>query len=206
MSTGRISGFTLIELMVTIAVAVILMSIAAPAMQDMIASQRVRSAASELMTDMSYARGDAVSNRRQVAIMRLEDVWSKGWRVVACVPTTACSACTNTGPDAYAVGDGADPACLEEPLHRSSLGGRIKLCTRMNPALASVDTPALIFNVDGRLMDRAAGAPLHINAFMVSDHMGDADPSNDKLRALEFDHTGRVSLHEVVAGGGTACP
>jgi len=192
------AGFTLIEMMVTLAVAVILMSIAAPAMQDMIASQRVRAATSELLTNMSYARTDAVSNRRRVAIMRLDSAagapWGKGWRVVACLPS--CAGCDDPTT--------ADSACLEEPIRRSALDGRIKLCTRMNSD--SGDTPALIFNPDGRIMDTAAGAGLHINAFMVSDDMGDADSSNDKLRALEFGPTGRVSLHEVAAAQGTACP
>ena len=195
------AGFTLIEMMVTITVAAILMSIAAPAMQDMIASHKVRAAASELMIDMSYARSDAVSNHRQVAIMRLEqanDAWAKGWRVVACMQTAACSACTDPSDAAD------DPACLEEPIRRSPLGGRIKMCTRMNNN--PVDTPTLIFNPDGRVMDTAAGANLHINAFMVSDDMGDAIASNDKMRALDFGPTGRVSLHEVSSAGGSACP
>ena len=199
MDTGRMTGFTLIEMMVTLAVAVILMSIAAPSMQDLIASQAVRAAASELMTDFSYARADAVSNRRQVAILRLDqanDAWAKGWRLVACLQTPACAACADPTT--------ADPACLEEPRHHPALGGRIKLCTRMNNN--PVDTPALIFNPDGRVMDTAGGANLHINTMMVSDDMGNPAGSNKKLRALELGPTGRIALYEVPAAAGTACP
>ena len=197
MDARRLSGFTLIEMMVTLGIAIILISVGTPALQDMITNQGVRAASSGLMTDMSYARADAISNQRRVAVVRLDSEWQKGWRVLACLQTPACAACTDptTGT----------AACLDEPIHRPALGGRIKICTRMNSS--AVDTAALIFNPDGRVMDTAAaGADLHINNIMVSDDMGDADSANDKLRALEFGPTGRVSLHDVASSGGTVCP
>lgn len=201
MYTSRHAGFTLIELMVTIAVAVVLMGVAAPALQDMIASQKVRAAASELMTDMSYARADAVSNGRQVALVRMSSVWAGGWSVIACVPPAVNAACAPL--------NACDPTtvtapCIEEPIRRTALGGRVKLCTRM--AASVIDTPALVFNSDGSVIDTAGGVGLHINSVMVSDDMGDADWRNDKLRSLDFGPTGRVSLHDVVAAAGVACP
>lgn len=199
MNSRRRAGFSLVELMVTLAVATILTGIAAPAMQDLIAGQKVRTAASALMTDLSYARNDAVSSQRRVAIVRLDqlhDAWSSGWKVQACMRTPACASCSDPVS--------GDPACLEQAIYRQALGGRVRLCTRMNAT--TVDTPALIFNPDGRLMDTAAGASLHVNGFMVSDDMGDGDTSNDRLRSLEFGPTGRVSVHDLAAPGGRACP
>ena len=195
-----LAGFTLIELMVTLAVAAILMSVAAPALQDVIAAQGVRSAASEMLTDLSYARNDAIGNQRSVAVTRLvqgSDLWNQGWRVVACVRSAACAACTDPSDPSVAA------ACLEEPIRRQPLGGRIKLCTRMNAT--SVDTPTLIFGPDGRVMDTALGAALHINTIMISDDMGDADAGNDRMRSLEFGPTGRVSLHVVNPGSAAPC-
>lgn len=203
MRPQRQRAFTLIELMVTIAVAVILMSIATPAMTDLIASQRVRAAATQLLTDLSYARADAVNNQRMVAVMRLDqshDAWHQGWRVVACSRDAACASCVD--PSA----EDTHSACLETPLQRQALGGRIRLCTRLMPDTTAIDTPTLVFAPDGRMLDTAGGASLHINAFMVSDDMGDSGSGNDKLRALEFAGSGRISLHEVASGGGTPCP
>ena len=45
-----------------------------------------------------------------------------------------------------------------------------------------------------------------IDSITISDDMGDANSSNDKVRRLEFGPTGRVSLHDVVAVAGAACP
>jgi len=201
-------GFTLIELMVTVTIAVILMSIGVPAMQDLIATQRVRATAANLMTDLSYARADAISNGRRVAVARLDQsnggAWGSGWRVFACMQTSACAACTDPTDPASA------SACLEEPIRRQPLGGRLKVCTRMNPAAAVVDTPAIVFGSDGRMYPTygaTSSAALAINAFMVSDDMGDTIASNDKMRTLEFFTAGRVRLYEVTsAQGGVACP
>ncbi len=198
-------GFTLVELMVTVTVAVILLSIGVPAMQDLIARQRVRAAAGELMTDLAYARADAISNGRRVAVARLDQgsggAWRSGWRLLACRQTpSACASCDPTDP-------AAAPACLEETIHRQALPGRVKVCARMNPAAAVVDTPAIVFGPDGRISSATPGADLSINAFMVSDDMGDADAGNDKMRALEFATAGRVRFYEVnSAQGGVACP
>lgn len=204
-------GFTLVELMVTVVVAAILLTIAVPAMQDLIASQRVRAAASELMTDLSYARVNAISNGRRVAVARLDqshDVWGNGWRVMVCANGDATSNCPNISVFVACTTEPAGSVgCAEEINRRQALSGRIKVCTRMNPASAVVDTPAIVFGPDGRMSATTPGAALGINAFMVSDDMGDAIPGNDKMRALEFATAGRVSLYEVnSAQGGVACP
>jgi len=54
-------GFTLLELLVTVAVAAVLMSLAVPSMRELIALQRLKSINAELVTDLQYARSEAVS-------------------------------------------------------------------------------------------------------------------------------------------------
>ncbi|MBK6757079.1 MAG: prepilin-type N-terminal cleavage/methylation domain-containing protein [Moraxellaceae bacterium] len=56
-------GFTLIELMVTIAVAAVVMAIAVPSMQLMQANARMASAANDLASDLKKTRSDAISYR-----------------------------------------------------------------------------------------------------------------------------------------------
>jgi type IV fimbrial biogenesis protein FimT len=59
-------GFTLIELMVTIAIAVILISLAAPSFRSYTAKKKVEGQLAELATDIQFARSEAVSRNQNV--------------------------------------------------------------------------------------------------------------------------------------------
>ena len=61
-------GFTLIELMVTIAVMAIIAMMAAPSMQKMIARQQLNTSARELAFIFSQARGQAATLRQNVTV------------------------------------------------------------------------------------------------------------------------------------------
>lgn len=57
-------GFTLIELMVTIAVLAIIVSIAAPNISTQLANQRVKSTAATLANALSEAKAESVIRRQ----------------------------------------------------------------------------------------------------------------------------------------------
>ena len=59
-------GFTLIELMVVIAVAAILLVVAAPSMYDFILLQRLKSVNAQVVTDLQFARSEAASRNVNV--------------------------------------------------------------------------------------------------------------------------------------------
>jgi type IV fimbrial biogenesis protein FimT len=61
-------GLTLIELLVVIALVAIVLALAAPSFADLIARQRVRSYTDGLVTDIAFARSEAVSRRQPVRI------------------------------------------------------------------------------------------------------------------------------------------
>src|SRR5688572_15049366 len=61
-------GLTLIELMVVIALVGIVVGLAAPAFTDLIARQRVRSYGDAFVSDIAFARSEAVSRRQAVRI------------------------------------------------------------------------------------------------------------------------------------------
>ena len=70
-SGRRLSGgFTLVELMVTVAVAAILLAIATPSFTSIINSNRLASAANELVATLQSARMEAVRSNRRVNVCR----------------------------------------------------------------------------------------------------------------------------------------
>lgn len=61
-------AFTLIEAMIVVAIGAILVTLAAPSFVDYIAVQRLKGATAELVTDLQYARSEAISRGRNVWI------------------------------------------------------------------------------------------------------------------------------------------
>lgn len=65
-TSGR--GFTLIELIVAMAVLGILAAVAAPAIGEYLATQRLKGAAEELQTDLQFARMESVQRNAPVTV------------------------------------------------------------------------------------------------------------------------------------------
>lgn len=76
-----VRGFTLVELMITVAIAAILAAVAAPSFRDFVYESRLRSKAGELVSDLNFARLEAVKRNA---------------RVLVCAKTAAGNACSAT--------------------------------------------------------------------------------------------------------------
>jgi type IV fimbrial biogenesis protein FimT len=61
-------GFTLIELMVTIAVAAILLTVAVPSLQDFIQNNRLSAVTNDLVADLAVARAEAIRRGSRVTV------------------------------------------------------------------------------------------------------------------------------------------
>lgn len=59
--TGLRSGFTLIELLIVVAVVAVVLTLAAPSFSSFILMQRLKSINAQVVTDLQYARSEAVS-------------------------------------------------------------------------------------------------------------------------------------------------
>mgnify|MGYP002776555428 FL=1 len=82
-------GFTLIELMVVIAIVAIVSAIALPSLNAFIDSTRFSAKANDLVAALSYARSEAVKRNATVSVCPSTGCtspsanWSAGWQVVA---------------------------------------------------------------------------------------------------------------------------
>jgi type IV fimbrial biogenesis protein FimT len=75
------SGFTLIELMVTIGIAGILMSIALPGFKSVVADNKLTSNINQLVSALNLARSEAVKRNLDVSIKKTGEEWEEGWTV-----------------------------------------------------------------------------------------------------------------------------
>jgi type IV fimbrial biogenesis protein FimT len=77
------TGFTMVELLITIAIATILATIAIPSFSGLIASQRAKTAASELFASFLTARSDAIVRNANVTVSPLAGGWANGgWQIL----------------------------------------------------------------------------------------------------------------------------
>lgn len=81
--TSPAQGFSLVELMVTVALVGILVSIGAPAYRTMIEGQRVKSATVDLHSALVLTRSEAVKFNKKVTLSPAADGWSSGWSVAS---------------------------------------------------------------------------------------------------------------------------
>jgi type IV fimbrial biogenesis protein FimT len=79
---GRLAGFTLIEVIVVVAILGILAGIALPSMRDLIASSKVKGAASDVYAALVFARSEAIKRNGSVDVIpAVTSNWGQGWSV-----------------------------------------------------------------------------------------------------------------------------
>lgn len=87
MQTGKHqSGFTVVELMTTLMIAAIILSLAAPSFRDYVANSRLTTTTNDFVTAISFARSEAVRSANTVRIVAVSpssaNEWGAGWQVV----------------------------------------------------------------------------------------------------------------------------
>ncbi|HWR81502.1 MAG TPA: GspH/FimT family pseudopilin [Pseudomonas sp.] len=88
-------GFTLVELLITVAMLAIIVSVGVPAMSNFIINQRVQAQATALQATLQFARTEASSKNRIIKVIprvNSSEGWASGW----CVVTSDINNCNGT--------------------------------------------------------------------------------------------------------------
>jgi type IV fimbrial biogenesis protein FimT len=90
MNTLKLLGFTLIELMVTVSIAAIVLTLGVPGYTQMIQNNRMSAQANEFVAFLNLARSEAVKRGVRVTLCKSADratcsnsgAWDQGWIVI----------------------------------------------------------------------------------------------------------------------------
>ncbi len=176
----RSSGFTLVELLITLVILVVLTTIAIPSFADIIRNNRVTGQSNELLALMWLARSEAVKRRVDVTVL-ISLPASGGWTGVVCPHPLDPPGTTLT------VAQTID-ACNAALIRRSNYeGGAVEIS-----ASTSIGTPPFFFRFDelGRI-SQAPASPL------VLQHENCAAPRTHR-RELAFTASGTMSISSEV--------
>jgi type IV fimbrial biogenesis protein FimT len=159
LTVRKSSGFTFIELVITLAVAAVVTSIALPSLSGLIRNTRVKQTASDMVMTLAYARNEAVNRNAQVSVVAL-GTWNAGWQVVA----------------------GGAPLRQTALSGEVTVGGTAPSMLTYNPdgRLATLTTLSFVFSVPGNteVLMRCVSATLMGQPVLQSDANRDGDCTN----------------------------
>jgi type IV fimbrial biogenesis protein FimT len=135
----RQRGFTMIELMTVMVIAGVLLVLALPSFNDMLERRRVEGQANELVTDLSYAKSEAVQRNRNVLLQT--DPAGTTCYTIAVMPDPPAGSCDCT----------ASPRCTGGPME-------LKTVTLANGASVTTNTLFTFEPVRGALTPATAAS------------------------------------------------
>lgn len=134
------TGLTLIELMVVVAIVGVIALLAVPSVRDFILMQRLRSINAQLVTDLQFARSEAVRRGQILRVVFLQDGGQTCYALYTSPDQTVRCSCLQ----------GAGAAC-------SGAAGAVEVRTVVVPRALGVTVLPVNTNVDGLGFEPATG-------------------------------------------------
>lgn len=75
------SGFSLLELMITLAIAAIIVTASAPGITKSVVKNRIAAQSNDFVAAMAYARSEALGRGRSVSLVAVNGNWASGFLV-----------------------------------------------------------------------------------------------------------------------------
>lgn len=145
-------GFTLMELMVVVAITAILASMAAPSFVGYINTTRQSSAATRLLSDLNRARSEAIKRNSRVLLCVRNTAgtdcgtgtnWQNGW--LTCYDLDRNGACDTPPAD----GSNPNPIMISQALHTTLTLTASASTIQFNPNATQGTTGAATFTLSG---------------------------------------------------------
>jgi len=191
MPAKRRSGFTLLELMVTLSVAAILATLAYPGMRDFIRRNRVVEQSNGMQSNLQYARGQAAATRSYVSIC----------------PLAAGGAACAAGGD-YGLGwliyTAPMPNTAYDPTAPTTNILQQTIAAPSNTLINADQTGVLTYNALGELL--IGETPANVNFCIFAENTDGTAINTSAVSGIKLSaaNSGRVASESLAAGA--ACP
>lgn len=145
-NTRAETGFTLIELMITLSILVILLTVAVPSFREFIQAQRVKATSFDLLAAITYARSEALKRNSDVTLSAASGGWANGWSISIGSATLR----TQTGPDASVTITSTANSLTYGRDGRTSGTGATTLQLAPNPTVSWISPRCISIDLSGR--------------------------------------------------------
>lgn len=108
---GKASGFTIVELLITITIAGILAATAIPSFRSYLAWQSIKNNSFDMISSFNLARSEAIMRNANVTITPIAGVWTNGWAVTTVGGTTLSQQDSLSGVTITCISAGAVTTC-----------------------------------------------------------------------------------------------
>lgn len=200
-------GFTLFELIITMAIVAILVAVALPSFQEFFYRMTVSDNSSDLISAMNVARAEAVKRGRSVAVIVNDGDWNSGWQVVVTKEVAGGLAATPVSPGP------TEADCTSYIDNGVNAANTTQLCPRWHGALptgytifglgtgAGASSTQVTFSPTGTLTPATVNR-VDFNVCRPADH-----PSATKSRWVTVTAMGVItSRRDVTSSPVGACP